>query len=314
MSDRFDFLELSDGRPAAAVAEAAASAQDSATDPLEASVGSAWKPMRLRAVEIIGDPGTAHGQFMNPLGLAVDRHGAVYVADSSNHRVQRIGMNGELKVYGRPGNAPGELWGPTAIAVDPSGDFFYVAEQGNNRVQCFQVNGQHRGVMNGFASPSGITVDVAGRLWIADTGNGRVLCWDGRHKQYLTPLDYRHGIARPISLACDPAHNLYVTEGSAEDVVYYSNYGRRSGSLGANRRLHGPQQSAIDSFGRVYLAEAGKDRLHVFTPDGSSLITFETLSTRMGSLKAPAGVALGPNGEVYVADTQNHRVVRLAWE
>src|SRR5579864_3641328 len=128
MSDRFDFVELGDERPnPAPVAEM--------VDDSESAV--AWKPIKLRAVEIIGDPGTAHGQFSNPTGLAVDKWGAVYVVDSNNHRIQRIGMNGELKVYGRPGNSPGELWGPTAIAVDPSGEFFFVAEQGNHRVQCF---------------------------------------------------------------------------------------------------------------------------------------------------------------------------------
>ena len=132
MSDRFDFLELGDDRPHQAPVA------DVTDDSLVAGAGPGWKPTRLRAVEIIGDPGAGHGQFSNPTGLAVDRHGAVYVVDSNNHRIQRIGLNGELKVYGRPGNAPGELWGPTSIAVDSSGDFFFVAEAGNNRVQCFR--------------------------------------------------------------------------------------------------------------------------------------------------------------------------------
>src|SRR5580700_4821192 len=196
MSDRFDFLEFGDLRPHSDSAVA-----DPAVDSEVTGAGIGWKPTRLRAVEIIGDPGTAHGQFSNPTGLAVDRHGAVYVVDSNNHRIQRIGMNGELKVYGKPGNAPGELWGPTSIAVDPSGDFFYVAEQGNHRVQCFQTNGQHRGEINGLRGPSGVAVDAAGRLWIADTANGRILCWDSRKSAYLPPLDGANGVKRPISLA-----------------------------------------------------------------------------------------------------------------
>jgi DNA-binding beta-propeller fold protein YncE len=312
MSDRFDFLELGDVSPhsGSAVAGSAIEAEDAAAT----GAGIGLKPTRLRAVEIIGDPGTGHGQFSNPTGLAVDRYGALYVVDSSNHRIQRIGMNGELKVYGKPGNAPGELWGPTSVAVDPSGDFFFVAEQGNHRIQCFQTNGQHRGGINGFRGPSGVAFDVAGRLWIADTANGRILCWDSKNNAYLPPLDGTFGVKRPISLACDARHTLYVTEGTAEDIVYYRDYSRMDGSLGANRRLHEPQQVAIDLHGRIYVAESGSNRLHVFTSDGDSFVTFDQLSTRMGSLKSPSGVALGPNGEVYVADTLNHRVVRLAWE
>ncbi len=314
MRDRFDFLEFGDKpSPTPAEAEPGGDGVGVLQDSAEENT-SVWKQGRLRAVEIIGDPGTAHGQFANPAGLAVDRFGAVYVADTGNHRVQRIGMNGELKVYGRPGSAPGEMWQPTAVAVDPSGDFFFVAEQGNQRVQCFQINGQHRGVMNGFRNPSGVAVDVMGRLWIADTGNGRVLCWDGRNRAYGPPLDAAAGVLSPIAVACDAAHNLYVTEGMSEEVSYFANYSLRNGSLGANRKLYSPQQTAIDGLGRIYLSEAGADRLHVLSSEGESIVTFDTLSTRMGSLKSPLGVALGPNLEVYVADTGNHRVVRLAWE
>src|SRR5579864_2134605 len=101
MSDRFDFLEIGDARPA--------TPPPSATD-LE--VGPGWKPLRLRAVEEIGGPGTQAGMFSAPTGIAVDRNGVLYVADSNNHRVQRITPSGDVWIFGRPGNGPGQLWGP----------------------------------------------------------------------------------------------------------------------------------------------------------------------------------------------------------
>ena len=74
-------------------------------------------------------------------------------------------MNGDLMRYGRPGEAPGELWGPQGVAIDPSGQFFFVADQGNNRLQCFAFNGQHRGVMKGFQAPSGLSFDSALKVY-----------------------------------------------------------------------------------------------------------------------------------------------------
>src|SRR5690349_14235407 len=100
--DRFDFLELDTNAPKAP--------RQPNAEPEIPSTG--WKPLKLRAVEVIGEPGAAAGQFASPSGLSVDKDGALYVADSGNQRIQRIAMNGDLKRYGRPGDGPGEVWGP----------------------------------------------------------------------------------------------------------------------------------------------------------------------------------------------------------
>lgn len=307
MSDRFDFLEIGNTKPKR-------SPEPAPGDMLPSSSNTGWKPQRLKAVEVIGEAGRAAGQFASPTGLAVDRDGALYVVDSNNHRVQRIALNGDVKIYGRPGNAPGELWGPQSIAVHPGGQFFFVAEQGNNRVQCFHFTGQHRGILPGFRSPSGVVFDTEGHLWIADTGNSQVLRFNINSGQHIGGLNRNQGIVRPIALACDSAQNVYVTDGTTDDVTRYTYFGQRSHALGEIRRLASPHQVAIDPQGRIYLAESGANRLHVFDMNGNSLVTMDTPMAKLGSFRAPSGVALGPRGEVYVADTLNHRVLRLEWE
>ncbi|HZO87192.1 MAG TPA: NHL repeat-containing protein [Chthonomonadaceae bacterium] len=306
MSDRFNYLEIGDELPRPAPAPAAEErGPDSAPG---------WKPLRLRAVEVIGDPGTGVGQFAAPTGLAVDRDGTLYVADSNNHRVQRIALNGDVKVYGRPGSAPGQMWGPVAVAVDPTGQFVYVADQGNNRVQCFHFLGQCRGAIGGFRSPSGVAFDAEGMLWIADTGQSRLLRFNPRNNQFIGGMDQAVGIVRPLSVACDHAHNIYVTDGATSDVTRYTYFGVRAQALGEIRRLADPRGVAVDSQGRIYLAEAGANRLHVFDAQGGSLLTYDSPNPRLGPFRAPSSVALGPNGEIYVADTLNQRIVRLAWD
>ena len=299
--DRFDFLELDEG------AVKAVKPPNEAEEP-EPGLGS-WKPLRLRAVEVIGEPGNGAGQFSAPTGLSVDKDGALYVVDSNNQRIQRIALNGDVKRYGRAGENPGELWGPQSVSVEPLGQFFFVADQGNQRVQCYGFNGQHRTVMNGFKSPSGVSFDASGRLWIADTGNSRVICFDLRSGEFLGGYDKTAGLIRPTYVLCGPSGAVYITDSATQEVICFQN-----GSRVSQRKLQAPQQLALDAEGRLYVAESGANRLHVFDAQGSSLITFDTPSARFGSFKQPAGVAIGPNGEIYVSDTLNHRILRLAWD
>jgi DNA-binding beta-propeller fold protein YncE len=307
MSDRFDFLELGDEKP------------QTAALPLEgerSSSDTGWRPPpRLRAVELIGSQGTGAGEFNAPTALAADPWGAIYVTDSNNHRIQRVTPNERVFVFGRPGEHQGQLWGPCAVAVHPSGQYFFVAEQGNNRVQYFRFdNGQSVGIVGGLRMPSGVAFDAEGMLWIADTGNGRVLRFNPQSGQFICTLDRTVGILRPISIACDRAMNLFVTDGVTSDVTCYSLSGARVHALGELRKLGGPRQVAIDARGGIYLTESEANRLHVFDPAGNSVFIFDNPGTKLGALRGPSGITITPHGEVYLADTLNHRVLRLEWQ
>ncbi|MEN9225530.1 MAG: NHL repeat-containing protein [Thermostichus sp. HHBFW_bins_43] len=139
-----------------------------------------------------GDPSQA--QFRTPVGLALGPDGSLYVADRADHRIRRITPEGEVTTVagtGQAGSADGpaeqaQLSQPTALVVEASGRI-WIADQGNHRIRVLSPNGQlttlsgqGAGYADGpleearFQFPSGLALDTAGILWVADRENHRI--------------------------------------------------------------------------------------------------------------------------------------------
>jgi DNA-binding beta-propeller fold protein YncE len=107
----------------------------------------------------------------------------VYVADTSNHRIQKFDSNGTfITKWGFEGSADGQFFSPLGVAVDSSGNNVYVADTSNNRIQKFDSNGTfitkwgNTGSEDGqFVFPLGVAVDSSGNnVYVADTSNNRI--------------------------------------------------------------------------------------------------------------------------------------------
>jgi tripartite motif-containing protein 71 len=115
-----------------------------------------------------GSPGGGDGQFNEPVGIAIDSSGNVYISDH-NSRIQKFDMNGTfLLKWGSGGNGDGQFLGPLGIGIDSSNNV-YVADWFNNRVQKFDSDGNYltqwgsTGNNNGeFNNPHDIAVDSRG--------------------------------------------------------------------------------------------------------------------------------------------------------
>ncbi len=146
-------------------------------------------------------PGAANGatgaaaSFYNPYGIAVDSAGNLYVADTGNNEIREISASGAVTTLAgsvTAGSADGtgsaaSFTNPFAVAVNSAGDV-YVADFGNNEIRevtpagvvttvagaTTQGSADGFGAKASFYSPSGIAVDAAGNLYVADTNNNEI--------------------------------------------------------------------------------------------------------------------------------------------
>lgn len=194
---------------------------------------------------LAGQPGSADGtnsvaRFRNPWGVAVDKAGAVYVADMSNDTIRRINTSGVVHTIagqaGMTGNADGFGTGarfnnPFAVAVGGDGNV-YVSDTANDTIRKISVShvvttlsgqpgtagntdGSGGGVL--FWNPQGLAVDSLGDVYVADTGNNLI--------RKITPM----GVATTVALPTDNA--------------------------GKPIQLNSPGGVALDSAGNVYVAD-----------------------------------------------------------
>jgi hypothetical protein len=181
---------------------------------------------------------------------------------------------------------------------------------------------------NQLGGPSGVAVDAARNVYVADTLNNRVKRWAPGATSGVTVAGFHGGgsaadqLYRPMAVALDAAGDLYVLD-SGNDRVQRWDPGARSGVTvaGGNGagpaadQLFGPSGLALDSAGNVYIADTDNNRVQCWAPGATSGVTVAGGNGAGGAanqLDTPDAVAVDGAGNVFVADTWNHRVQRWA--
>ena len=177
-----------------------------------------------------GRRGSGNGQFDNPVGVAVDGSGNVFVADSgnlfdadsNNARIQKFDHEGTfLTTWGTSGSGNGQFRRPVGVAVDGSGNVF-VADTDNARIQKFDSGGTFLttwgtfGSANGqFMTPVGVAVDGSGNVFVTDFDNNRIQKFDNGGTFLTTWGTFGSGngqFAAPLGVAVDGSRNVFVAE------------------------------------------------------------------------------------------------------
>lgn len=251
-------------------------------------------------------------RLVQPAYLGADGQGTVYISDVYFHTVLRLTSDGELTVLagtGEPGfrgdGGPANeasLNNPRAVAVAANGDV-YIADATNARIRR-------------VAAETGIITTVAGTGAGAATGDG------GPARQAA--------LGSPAGLAFDGLGRLYVSDLVNHVVRRIDEAGvittvagsRQLGFTGDNgpaveARLFQPQSIAVDGNGNLYICDTANQRIR--RVDGAGRITTLAGDGNLGfagdngpavaaRFSNPNGVAAGPDGSVYIADTSNGRI------
>jgi sugar lactone lactonase YvrE len=266
-----------------------------------------------------GDGGPASQSNLNfPSGATVDSEGAIFIADTLNDRVRKVDRSGVITtvagngVEGFSGDGGpailASLNGPRGLALDADGNLYF-ADSGNHRVRKVDQRGiittvagngavvdppagngdGGRAIVASLSFPYGIASDTEGNLYIADTNHHRVRKVD------------RQGI---ISTAAGNGADYYGGDGGpALQASFYQ-----------------PSGVALDSDGNLYIADSGNSRVRMVDDRGTittvagnllPVLTGDGIPATRASLARPSDIALGPQGTLYIADTQDNRVRKV---
>ncbi|HPV86193.1 MAG TPA: 6-bladed beta-propeller [Caldisericia bacterium] len=270
----------------------------------------------------MGSKGDGEGQFLEPSDVAIDADGNVYATDTGNNRVVVFDKTGNFKIsFGQD-----ELSHPTGIAINSTS--VYVSNTGKHEISVFSkkdfiYKGNYGTIGAGnpqLRFPMGLCLDSDQKLWIADSGNCRIV--QTQKLEFIKSIGTDGITISPKGLVLKDGM-IYVSEPEANCInVYEAQSGSFSRSIGLQgtslTSLNSPQSCCISSRDDLIVADTGNHRIQVYSLSGEHLVSFGSQGSGIGQFESPTSIACTKSGNIIVTDSGNSRVCVLtlggAWQ
>ncbi len=227
------------------------------------------------------------------------------ISDSREFAARRSWWKKIVRVFSG-GDQTARISRPYGVEVSGKG-WMYVCDPGAGLVHCFK--GKKKGYMTiprkgRLSSPIDAAVDNGGRVFVTDSKEGDVFCYDEEGG-----LKYRFNadLKRPTGIAYHKkTRRLYVVDTAQQKVFIFEPNGSAVGCFGSRGseegRFNYPADIFIDSGGLVYVSDAMNFRIQIFDSEGNFQGKFGKLGDGTGDFSRPKGVAADSAGNIYVVD------------
>jgi sugar lactone lactonase YvrE len=266
-----------------------------------------------------GDQGPAvRAELNGPHSLAITGSGVIFIADTWNNRVRKVdAKTGSITNFAGTGKkgfsgdggpaAQAEFGGVYCLALDEANQILALADLDNRRIRQIDLK-------------TGVVSTIA--------GNGKKgVPADGDDARSAPLVD-------PRAVALDGRGNVYILERSGHALRVVDRSGKirtlagtgqpgDSGDGGDARRarLNGPKHLCVSPRGSVLIADTENHRIRVYDPESGTIATIAGTGrkgtagvggqAKDAELSQPHGVTVGPDGFLYIADSSNHRILRI---
>lgn len=283
--------------------------------------------------------------FNHPAAVVRDGRGNIFVADNINGKIRKIDASGAVTDFAA-------VTSPTGLALDSAGNVYVTSISATNSTTTstllkFNASGSSSTLLANLNNPAGVAVDSNGNVYVADTGNhvilkissgGTSVVWAGQSgtSGQLEGSGTAAKFSMPKGLAVDASGNVYVADSFNSAIRKITSNGTVSTLAGPSDQSTGfidgngtsarftyPEAVAVGADGSVYVADTSNNAVRIITTGGSvttlagqgnGIYDLVDGAPAGAKFNSPKGIAVDADDNVYIGDTTNNAIRKIAFQ